>query len=367
MKILYVAHGHYWGATWPYAFIDNFIIRALKNLGHEVQVYEMFSQAEKYKDFVSKLAKERNLNQAQILAVFDDRASLALPEMAAQFQPDLILHIVGRIGSNALKLLRQLKLKTAIWFLDDPQEILKTAQMSLLYDYIFTVESQCLPAYQEVGTKNAYFLPLACEPEIDKTIVVPDQYKSDICFIGVCFPRRLQFFDEIADFLKRYKVKIIGGGKNIGSRADPWLWQRKLKRLDVLKDFILDEIVNPEEAAKYYNGAKINLNIHRAPQDERFTGQHNIAPTGVSGRTFEIAGCGAFQLIDNLRDDYNRHFKVGKEIISFTDLEDFKSKVAYYLAHDAERQQIAQSAQRRAYDDHTYEKRLEYLLAQCQV
>jgi spore maturation protein CgeB len=367
MKILYVAHGHFWQSTWPYAFIDKYIVGSLQQGGHEVRVYNIFDHAQLIFPACRDYARQNKLSDAQLLAMLDDLAGAALPLEVVEFEPDLILHIVGRLGSRVLKALRKLKARTAIWFMDDPQEIDTTSQKALDYDLIYTVESACIEAYRNAGSGQVTFLPLGCFPPVQKKLAVEEKYRSDICFIGVPFPARVEFFDAAADFLKNYKVKIIGGGKNIGSAADPWLWKRKLKRLDVLEPFILDEVVFPEEAAKYYNGAKINLNIHRAAVDERFEhgNKQKIRPLAVSGRTFEIAGCAGFQLIDEVRADYARHFEVGKEIASFSDPADFKKKVEYYLAHDAEREQMAAAAQAKAYARHTYAARLETILKSC--
>jgi spore maturation protein CgeB len=337
MKILYVAHGHYWGSTWPYAFIDRFIVDALKQLGHEVRVFDVFFRAQSIAAFYAEYAKKQKLTKAQQFAILDDRASADLPLEVLEFGPDLVLHIVGRLTKRVLAVLKKLKVKTAIWNLDDPQEIDFTTKKSLFYDYVYTVESACVDAYKKAGSKNAYFLPLGCDPSIHKKLdKVDDKYKSDICFVGVAFPARVKFFDGVADFLKQYKVKIIGGGPNIGPPKDPWLWKNKLQ--SDLKNSAIDEIVMPDEAVKYYNGAKICLNIHRAAVDVRAAkgNQGGIMPNGVSGRTFEVAGCGAFQLIDDVRSDVSKHFKVGKEIVTFSDPEDFKKKVEYYLSNDKE-------------------------------
>jgi len=364
MKILYCAHGHYWGSTWPYAFIDNYIIDTLKEMGHEVKVYDVYNRANFVIDFVNAYAKKHNLTSGQWIALLDDRSTADLPLEVLDFEPDLVLHIVGRITEKVLKALRKLKVKTAIWFMDDPQEIDKTSRMGTFYDNVFTVESACVDAHREAGSGRAEFLPLGCVPSIHKKMEVEEKYKSDICFVGVPFPRRVDFFDSAADFLKNYNVKIIGGGPRIGTVEDPWLWKKKLKRLDVLEKFIIDEVIQPEESAKYYNGAKINLNIHRAAVDERFKvgNVKGIIPKSVSGRTFEIAGCGAFQLIDQERPNFRLHFEDGKEIVSFSDAEDFKKKVKYYLEHEDERKAIAEASQKRAYLEHTYKNRLEKIL-----
>jgi spore maturation protein CgeB len=365
MKVLYVAHGNFWGSTWPYQFIDQFIILTLRQMGHEVNVFDLFTQVQFHFPFFKQVADQRKLSPNQLLALLDNQAEGDLPLECLDFKPDLLLHTVGRLSPRVLKALRQIKVKTAVWFLDDPQEIDFTAQKGLFYDHVFTVEDNCVAAHRQAGSKNAAFLPLGCFPPVNKKLEsVEDKYKSDICFVGVAFPDRVAFFDEQADFLKDHSVKIIGGGPNIGSGADPWFWKRKLKRLDVLEKFVIDEVAFPEEAAKYYNGAKINLNIHRGAVDERFAHGNSagILPRGISGRTFEIAGCGAFQLIDQKRADYTRHFTPDKELVSFSDAADFQAKVKHYLAADQERGAIAAAAQARAYREHTYEDRLKKIL-----
>lgn len=359
MKILYIAHGDFWGSTWPYAFIDHYIVSTLKTMGHEVKTYNIFAQVTTMSDFYREVAKKQNLTEGHLLGILDDRASAPIPFEILDFEPDLMLHIVGRIPNRILKAIKKLKTKTAIWYLDDPQEINFTSVNGAFYDHVYTVEPNCVAEH-----KNAKFLPLGCFTHIYKPMEVEEKYKSDICFIGVPFPRRVEFFDEMADFLKDYNVKIIGGGPNVGRADDPWMWKRKLKRLDVLDKFITDEIIFPEEAAKYYNGAKINLNLHRAGTDDRFThgNPKNIQPVGISERTFCVAGCGGFQLIDNYRSNLSEQFEIGKEIAVFDSNDDFKKKIEYYLAHEEERKKIAEAGMKRVLADHTYEKRLKKIL-----
>lgn len=77
-------------------------------------------------------------------------------------------------------------------------------------------------------------------------------------------------------------------------------------------------------------------------------------------RTFEIPGCGAFQLVDKVDPSW---FKIGKEVVVFRDLGDLKKKIRYYLRNERERQAIAQAGYKRAHREHTYEKRFKQLLA----
>ncbi|MFH1428959.1 MAG: glycosyltransferase [Candidatus Margulisiibacteriota bacterium] len=364
-KILYVSHGHFWGSTWPYAFIDDYIVRSLEKMGYEVRIYDFFAECSAVHGFYSKDFNEGEITEGKLLRLMEESASRGILQEALLFDPDMIFHIVGRISNHVLYALKKLEIPTAIWFLDDPQELKVTTVVGKRYGHVFTVESMAPEMYNKAGS-SAHFLPLGCVPAIHRQIDdLDEKYKSDICFIGVPFPARVKLFDEIADVIKNYNVKIIGGGKNIGGgAADPWLWKRKLSRLDVLGKFIEDIVVTPEEAAKYYNGAKINLNIHRAAEDERFRAGSNLGviPTGVNGRTFEIAGCCGFQLIDDARPDVGTHFEIGEEIVTFHDAKDLAKKIKYYLDKPEERKKIARRAQQKAYECHTYKHRMEVVL-----
>ncbi|PIR26825.1 MAG: hypothetical protein COV41_00565, partial [Candidatus Brennerbacteria bacterium CG11_big_fil_rev_8_21_14_0_20_43_10] len=56
---------------------------------------------------------------------------------------------------------------------------------------------------------------------------------------------------------------------------------------------------------------------------------------------------------DNLRD----YYVDGKEIVIFKDTADMIEKIKYYLAHDKEREAIAQAGYERTIREHTYEQR----------
>lgn len=78
---------------------------------------------------------------------------------------------------------------------------------------------------------------------------------------------------------------------------------------------------------------------------------------------FCIAGCGAFQLVDNVRSNVANHFKIGEEIATFENIEDFKKKVEYYLGHTKERISIGEASYKRIISEHTYENRLKKILS----
>src|SRR5208283_3083358 len=102
-----------------------------------------------------------------------------------------------------------------------------------------------------------------------------------------------------------------------------------------------------EEKAKAYLAAKILINT-----------VHYCEIEGVNCTLFEAAGCDAFQIAD-WKPSLPELFEPEREVVTFRTRQELKAKVDYYLAHPAERQEIASRAYARAHREHTYEQRLE--------
>ena len=244
------------------------------------------------------------------------------------------------------------------WQIDDPYYLDKSARFLDQLDVVFTVDSAALPLYRQRGKKSA-FLPLACDPELHRRPDEPaGKYRCDVSFIGAPFAgsRRVRLIDELAPLLSRQNTRIIGA-------TDIDSWRKSLTRFAELEHCIVDERIRADEAAKYFSAARINLNVHKDSFGhvwDRNTAR--IEARSPSERTFAIAGCGGFQLIDDTRPDLFEMFEPGKEIVTFADADDLAGKITHYLGHEDERRAIALAGQARAYAAHTYAHRLRALL-----
>jgi spore maturation protein CgeB len=103
----------------------------------------------------------------------------------------------------------------------------------------------------------------------------------------------------------------------------------------------------------------VNVNVHSA---DHVTGL-DPQPDYVNPRTFELAACGAFQLVDR-RDPLAALFD-DDEIAVFDTVADLRDKAQYYLARFDEAVAIAERGRRRAVSDHTYEARVRQILSDC--
>ncbi|UQZ36958.1 protein CgeB [Paenibacillus sp. PK3_47] len=319
MKILFITSGF----RAVYCFFEQSIAEAFQKAGH---CCESFS--------LNKGLEELKLAQ-QLL------------------QPDLILAMAGlKLPSPVLEFLQQTQAKTAIWMTEDPYYMDWTFPLSTYFDYIFTIDQAALEQYTGMGHPHVYHLPLGTDPEIFHCAPVSDEFKSDICLVGVPYSNRI----ELVEFLlesTNYQVQIVGRGW--GRLHKEWT-KKKNRHLNAVNAW-----VRPETAVQYYNGSKIVLNIHR-PADEKYNrNRMGIAAKSINNRTFDAASCQAFQLVD-YKEELGVHFEEGKECISFLGKNDLLDKVHYYIGHDEERKQIAVKARERVLASHTFQHRIEQLL-----
>lgn len=268
------------------------------------------------------------------------------PALIQSFHPDVLLVLHGSI--THLPLVRYAKAQgatTVLWLVEDPYEIdHHRGKMVNAYDFVFTNEKCALNEYPR---PNVYYLPWCCNPHVHRSMPVPPKYKSDLCFVGMGFSNRIRIMNAIEPWIHNLNVKLIGDWQMWGAELHP-----NLKRfvIPVINDFL--------EIPKYYNGAKINLNIHRDPVDPPYGNSLGIGAFSPNDRTFVLAGCGAFQLLDRGRCDVWECFVNGVEMVGFDKPDDLAQKIHFYLDNPQIREGIGRAAQKKAYAQHTFKHRL---------
>ena len=76
----------------------------------------------------------------------------------------------------------------------------------------------------------------------------------------------------------------------------------------------------------------------------------------INYRTFETTGCGTF-LLTNYTPGLEKLFDIGKEIVTYSSIQDLSEKVSYYLNNDDERNRIAKAGYEKSKANHTYYER----------
>jgi spore maturation protein CgeB len=275
----------------------------------------------------------------------------ALKMVTQTFKPELALTLVGfKLPNPMIQWLKQQKIKTAVWFTEDPYYMDRTAILANQYDYIFSIDSAAVEYYQKKGHPHAFQLSLATSTEVFKPKEVDKKFSSDICFVGFPYPERVR---EIQRLLQNTPYKILVVGK----------WKGPLYKFRNHRNLLIHEgWVDPQGVADFYNGAKIVLNTHRPYNLQQNMNRVGIVGKSINNRTFDVAACSSFQLIE-CKDDLKDHFMENEEIVTFTNALELMEKIDFYIKNDEERNHIASKARDRVLKEHTFESRVNKLMS----
>jgi spore maturation protein CgeB len=326
MRILIV------GDQYPESFGKEIAV-GFEELGHEVYAVD---------NLVWPRGSTRQRATTLLARVFprvEWRVNEQICKKAEAVQPDLILTTYTNILPQAVRRLRATTgAKLAHWFPDHLANFDRQYVLASHYDALFFKEPYIVEFFRKKLGRNAHYLPEAFTPKWHKRVeLTPEEvafYGCDLTTASNMYYYRAVMLEQF----QNYDMKIWG-------TSFPRWMESPLKKV------YQNVYVAEEEKAKAFTAAKIVLNT-----------MHYGEIQGVNKRTFEAAGCGAFQIADSkpvLRD----LFEPGEEIVTFETAAELKEKVDYYLARPDERQAIARRAYERAHRDHTYAHRLRQMLA----
>jgi hypothetical protein len=191
-------------------------------------------------------------------------------------------------------------------------------QTAQFFDLVLLPHKDYLPEYQAaVGHAQVKWLPLYLPPLVHPQSNMPRIY--DVAFVGnvVRAHRQTARARRLALLAQRYRAN------------------------DFYRPYTVAEL------SQLYSQASIVFNT-------TINGDVNL-------RLFEGTGCGALVLTDSTANGLPELFEVDRELIVYHDDSDLIDKIDYYLAHDAEREQIAHAGQQRTLTDHTFARRAQQL------
>lgn len=307
-----------------------------------------------YKFFEECMMNE--LGKQHIVKLVDPQIGYAsLQAFSNKFKPEAAIALLGfKVPPKFIEWLKTRDVKTAVWFTEDPYYMDRTQVLFPFYENIFTIDIAARDFYIDKGHMKTFHLPLATSPAVFKPIPVSAAYKSDICLLGYPYPDRIRYIQLILQ-KTAFKVTVIGNWRNTLYRI------RNNPRLT-----IHDKWVDPTIAAHYYNGAKIVLNTHRPHNLIQNKNRIGIEGKSINNRTFDVAACGIFQLIEH-KEDLPVHFTEDHEIVSFSNDHELIAKMNDYMHFNDERQKIAGNAAKRVLEEHTFDKRIEKMLSIIQT
>src|SRR5437867_1501904 len=328
------------GADSPDSFAAD-IAAALRRAECEVHHY-----ADHYKLFARTTNFALQGLSAHMLRFFpslEDLVNRRLLRRALKLQPNLVLLCYSYAGPATIRALRQdTDAIVANWFPDALSNFDRQYIIGSDYHLLFFKDRYIVRFFREkIGMENCFYLPQCCDKDLHRPVELSEadrrKYGCDLTTAASLYYYRARLLEPFLD----YDLKIWGN-------VPRWL-DSPLKRK------ASGETVFGVDKARAFRAAKIVLNT-----------QHFAEIEGVNKRTFEAAGCGAFQITDE-NPALSDLFDPGREIVTYSSRKDLKEKVDYYLAHARERDEIAERACRRAHAEHTYDHRVAVILSHVRL
>jgi spore maturation protein CgeB len=329
------------GGTLP---IMGYCARALVSLGQKTRMLDMSCFEAGYHN-LEKFVFDKMRRSGIEGTYVETMAQVALESFNEKPIDILICMAQAPMTGRVLTELRRRGVITVLWFVEDYLRFQYWKDIAQYYDFIFTIQKgDCVSAIKAAGAGHVEYLPVACDPMVHAPLSLGKEEKerwgSKVSFVGAGYHNRQQMFAAICEL----PFKIWG---TEWPECKPFdrLVQEGGRRL------------TPEEYIKIFNASDINLNLHSSSERD------GVDPGGdfVNPRTFELASSNAFQLTDE-RSLLSEVFEVGKEIVTFHDLNDLREKINYYLTHEDERKQVVQRARERVLREHTYAHRIQQML-----
>jgi len=277
-----------------------------------------------------------NLNENLLPELIDFPADLLWIEKATTVLPSVYKKI--KLKFPRLKIV--FYSEDDIYIRNNRSNYLKTSLP--IFDIVFTTKTRNLSELPKWEVKKTLLVFQAYDQNFHKPISLNDEEKkywgSDVSFIGTFENDRY----EKMLFLAQKGIKIRVWGSN---------WQYCQNRHPNL--LVEARPVYNDNFIKVINSTRINLNFLRKHNRDQHT-----------SRSLEIPACQGFMLAERT-EEHLYLFEEGKEAEFFNSHNELLKKVEYYLAHEEERQLIAENARIRClnsgYDHHS---RIKFMLEQ---
>lgn len=267
-----------------------------------------------------------------------ERKSEEIYQIYKKLNPDIVFIIKGDIISEDLlnKMNDSIKI---LWMMDSFSRYEFLIPLAKLYNKVFVFEYSDIQLLYENGVE-AMYLPLCADERI--YFKQEKQKDIDILFVGEIYKNRKLLLDSL---LKKYpdlNIEIYGYRIMRNEIIKRILYYMKLI------DRKYKPPIKPEEVNEKYSRTKICLNMH-----------HLQTKYGANMRVYECLAAGCFQLVDS-NPYIEENFSDG--LVTYTNKQDMYEKLDYYLAHDSEREKIAQKGYECVTENHLFANRLDIIL-----
>lgn len=257
----------------------------------------------------------------------------------------------SKVGHNASELqqivswCRSRGIPTLFWNKEDPvhfETFLTTARQ---FDFVFTTDMDCIHRYKAaLGHGQVYFLPFACQPSVHNPIELYER-KDAFCFAGAYYARYPERTRDLGNFVAKLPafrpVEIYDRnyGKNDPNYQFPAEYQ----------PFIVGTLPF-SEIDRAYKGYRYAINLNSIKQSQ----------TMFARRVYELLGCNTVTV-----SNYSRGVRLmfGDLVITTDSGEEMVRRLQALAGDEESTGKLRLAALRKVMLEHTYEQRLNYIVA----
>lgn len=278
----------------------------------------------------------------------DFQPELLFIESAWRGKDELWGSKVGHNASELQQIVRWCKTRgtpTMFWNKEDPvhfETFLTTAKQ---FDFVFTTDMDCIHRYKAaLGHDRVYFLPFACQPSVHNPIELYER-KDAFCFAGAYYARYPERTRDLGNFVAKLPefrpVEIYD--RNYGKNDPNYLFPPEYQ------PFIVGTLPF-SEIDRAYKGYRYAINLNSIKQSQ----------TMFARRVYELLGCNTVTV-----SNYSRGVRLmfGDLVITTDSGEEMVRRLQALAGDEESSGKLRLAALRKVMLEHTYEQRLNYIVA----
>ena len=269
-------------------------------------------------------------------------------------KPDLVFVFMytDEFSPETLRMLRRMT-TTLGWFSDDHWRFDNYSRHYAPYfSWVATTHSQAPDRYRAIGQKNVIRSQWFCNPDA----YTPLSIKKDIAVSFAGLKNRGRAHVVAALQSAGISMSVFGNGWEGGKLPQEELI-RLFSRSSINVNMVSPRSLwEPRSFGRLFARRSLNTFVSDFRVVDNVRSWLNARILQIKARPFEIAACGGF-CISGYADDFDSYYKENEEMIFYRATDDLIEKTRYYLAHDVERERIAQAGYERTLKEHTCEKR----------
>jgi hypothetical protein len=229
---------------------------------------------------------------------------------------------------------------TVFWNKEDPPNYDRFIETARLFDHVFTVDADRIPAYhRDLGHERVALLPFGAQPRIHNPVQRGAGRIFDVAFAGTYFAEKHQE--------RRAQMQyVLDPARDFGLHI-----YSRLQHLDSRYQFpqrYAPHIVGNlpyERMLAAYTSYKVFLNVNSV----------TTSPSMCARRLFELSAAQT-AVVSGPAQSVGGYF--GDDLTVVTDAEQTRAELSVLLRHDDFRERRALRAHRRVFDEHLYEHRV---------